>query len=92
MSGPIGSLSGVSELDVARETVESKDMPRKNMTKERAAGLLADLALEHLAGYPPAERDARIRAFRRKAATLKKTAKSSKHSRASVGRRQARAV
>ena len=79
-------------LDVAVERSESEDMPKKNMTKERAAGLLADLALEHLAGYPPAERDARIRAFRQKAATLKKTAKSSKPSRASMGRRQARAV
>jgi hypothetical protein len=45
-------------------------MSGKKITKKRAAKLLTDLAQEHLAGYPPAEHDARIRAFRERAATL----------------------
>lgn len=67
-------------------------MPKKNLSKERAARMLTDIAMEHLAGYSPAEQDARIRAFSRKAATSKKTSKSSRPSRASVGRRRARAI
>jgi hypothetical protein len=35
--------------------------------------MLTDLAMDHLAKYPPAEQAARISAFRRKVATLKKT-------------------
>jgi hypothetical protein len=67
-------------------------MPKKNLSKERAAKMLTNLALEHLSQYSPAEQDERIRAFRQKGATLKKTSKSSRPSRASVGRRRARAV
>ena len=67
-------------------------MRKKTLSKERAAGMLTDIAMEHLAGYSPAQQDARIRAFSQKAATLKKTSKSSRRSRASVGRRRARAV
>jgi hypothetical protein len=47
-------------------------MPEKNRTEERAAELLADLAQKHLASYPPAERDARIRALQEKAAVFEK--------------------
>ena len=59
-------------LDVAEQRSESEDMPKKKMTKERAAELLTDLAPEHLAGYPPAKRDAKIRAFQEKAPALEK--------------------
>jgi hypothetical protein len=67
-------------------------MPKKNLSKARAARMLTDIAMEHLATYSPAEQNARIRAFSKKAATLKKTSKSSRRSRASVGRRRAQAV
>jgi hypothetical protein len=70
--GAIGPLSSACVLDPAVETAESKHVARKNMTKERAAELLTDLAQEHLASYPPAERDALIRAFQEKAATFEK--------------------
>jgi hypothetical protein len=63
---PVGRLRSASVLDVAVERSESEYMPKKNITKERDAELLTDLALEHLAGYPPAERDARIRAFQKR--------------------------
>ena len=61
-----------SVLDAAVERSESEDMSKKNMTKESAAELLTDLAQEHLACYPLAERDARIRAFQAKAAIFEK--------------------
>jgi len=70
--GAIGPLSNACVLDLAVERTESVYVPRKNMTKERAAELLTDLAQEHLASYPPAERDALIRAFQEKAATFEK--------------------
>jgi hypothetical protein len=48
-------------------------MQKKTLSKERAARMLTDLAMGHLSQYSPAEQDARIRAFRLKAATSKKT-------------------
>jgi hypothetical protein len=48
-------------------------MRKKTLSKERAAAMLTDIAMEHLQGYSPVEQNARIRAFSRKAATLKKT-------------------
>jgi hypothetical protein len=48
-------------------------MPKKKLSKDRAARALTDLAMKHLAKYPPAEQDARISAFRRKVATFTTT-------------------
>jgi hypothetical protein len=48
-------------------------MPKKSLSKDRAAKMLTDLAMKHLSSYSPSEQDARIRAFGKKAATLKKT-------------------
>jgi len=60
-------------LKAIHKIAEVAVMPKKNLSKDRAARMLTDLAIKHLAKYPPAEQDARISAFRRKVATFKTT-------------------
>jgi hypothetical protein len=48
-------------------------MQKKTLSKERAARMLTDIAMGRLASYSPAEQKARIRAFSKKVAALKKT-------------------
>ena len=65
---------------------------RKKLTKEQAARKLTALAMEHLSQLPPAERDARIKAFGRTVAKLRrKPAKSANPSVASRGHRRTQA-
>jgi hypothetical protein len=48
-------------------------MRKKTLSKDRAVRALTDLAMKHLAKYPPAEQEARIRAYRQKVATFTET-------------------
>jgi hypothetical protein len=47
-------------------------MLKKNLSKGRAARILTDIAMKHLASYSPAGEKARVRAFSKKVATVKK--------------------